>query len=203
MPVLLFIIFILLPLAELYVIIQVGQAIGFWLTLALLLADGFIGAALARSQGRAVWRRFNQAMSEGRAPAREVFDGAMVVFGGALLLSPGFLSDVLGIGLLLPPGRALIRRIVGRAAKRTPAGRPIFFAYERFGSPGSSSSSGSAGGRRAGTGEVPRSERRQPRPGPQPGGSRPGGSRPYDVEGTAQEVNPDGPELEDGRDRDA
>lgn len=127
MPLLLFVVFILLPLAELYVIIQVGQAIGILPTLALLLVDGFLGAALARSQGRATWASFNKAMSEGRIPGREVMDGAMVIFGGALLLSPGFLTDILGIGLLLPPGRAIIRRMLKGAAKRTPTGRPVFF----------------------------------------------------------------------------
>ena len=69
-----------------------------------------------RAQGRAAWRRFNAAMAAGRAPAREVLDGALVIFGGALLLTPGFLTDILGVLLLLPPTRALIR---ARDARRS------------------------------------------------------------------------------------
>src|ERR687891_2875139 len=118
MPLLLLILFIGLPIAELYVIIQVGQAIGVLPTLAILLLDGFVGAALARSQGRTAWERFNRALAEGRVPARETFDGAMIILGGALLLTPGFITDVVGFGLLLPPTRALIRRGLGRLARR-------------------------------------------------------------------------------------
>jgi UPF0716 protein FxsA len=114
-------VFIVLPIAELYVIIQVGGAIGVPLTLALLLLDGVVGAVLARSQGRAAWRRFNLALAEGRVPARETADGAMIIFGGALLLTPGFITDVFGLALLLPPTRALIRRSLGGMARRRTA----------------------------------------------------------------------------------
>src|SRR5919107_3508547 len=109
MPLLLLALFLLLPVAELYVIIQVGQAIGLVPTLAILVLDGFVGAAVARSQGRAAWERFNRALAEGRVPARETFDGAMIIFGGALLLTPGFITDVIGFCLLIPPTRALLR----------------------------------------------------------------------------------------------
>src|ERR1700710_2964417 len=112
--VLLFILFIVVPIAELYVIFQVGQAIGVLPTIALLIADSILGAVLMRTQGRAAWRRFNAAISEGRVPTREVLDGVLVVFGGALLLTPGFISDVVGILFLLPPTRALIRRVALR-----------------------------------------------------------------------------------------
>jgi UPF0716 protein FxsA len=67
-----------------------------------------------RHQGRSVWRRFNEAVQSGRVPAREVLDGALVIFGGALLLTPGFLTDVLGLILLLPPTRAVVRRVLTR-----------------------------------------------------------------------------------------
>jgi UPF0716 protein FxsA len=69
---------------------------------------------LMRSQGRLAWRRFNQAISEGRAPAREALDGVLVIFGGALLLTPGFITDVFGAIFLLPPTRALVRRLLIR-----------------------------------------------------------------------------------------
>jgi UPF0716 protein FxsA len=106
--------FIVVPIVELYVIIQVGEAIGVLPTIALLIADSVLGSVLMRHQGRTAWRRFNAALYEGRVPHREVLDGALVIFGGALLLTPGFVTDVLGILLLLPPTRVLVRQIVAR-----------------------------------------------------------------------------------------
>jgi UPF0716 protein FxsA len=111
---LLVLVFIVVPIAELYVIIQVGQAIGVLPTIALLIADSVLGSMLMRAQGRAAWRRFNVALEAGRVPAREVLDGVLVIFGGALLLTPGFLTDVLGAILLIPPTRALVRRVLVR-----------------------------------------------------------------------------------------
>jgi UPF0716 protein FxsA len=124
--------FILIPIAEIYVIIQVGPAIGPWWTIALLIADSILGSMLMRSQGRAAWRRFNAAIAEGRPPAREVLDGALVIFGGAFLLTPGFISDVFGLIFLIPPTRAVARRfIVRQVLRRTPAGRVAMFATRR------------------------------------------------------------------------
>jgi UPF0716 protein FxsA len=73
-----------------------------------------LGSLLMRSQGRAAWRRFNAALSEYRVPAREVIDGVLVIFGGALLLTPGFITDVFGLLFLLPPTRAVLRRLLVR-----------------------------------------------------------------------------------------
>jgi UPF0716 protein FxsA len=106
--------FVVVPLAELFVIIQVGQAIGVWWTIGILIADSILGSVLMRSQGRSAWRRFNDAVRAGRVPAREVVDGALVIFGGALLLTPGFLTDILGLVLLLPPTRAVVRAVLLR-----------------------------------------------------------------------------------------
>ena len=108
----------MLPVAEIYVIIRVGEAIGALPTVALLVADSVAGAMLLRSEGRAAWRRFNEALGAGRIPAREVFDGALVIAGGALLLTPGFITDAVGILLLIPPGRAVFRGVVTRMAAR-------------------------------------------------------------------------------------
>jgi len=110
--------FIVLPLAELYVILQVGDAIGVLWTILLLAADSVIGWFLLRTQGRAVWARFNAALREGRMPHREVQDGVLVIFGGAFLITPGFITDIVGILLLLPPTRALLRRLGMRALTR-------------------------------------------------------------------------------------
>jgi UPF0716 protein FxsA len=110
----LLLLFIVVPIVELYVILQVGQAIGVLPTVALLVADSILGSVLMRSQGRTTWRRFNVALAEGRVPHREVLDGALVIFGGALLLTPGFATDILGLLLLLPPTRALVRGVLVR-----------------------------------------------------------------------------------------
>ncbi|MGN6188698.1 MAG: FxsA family protein [Conexibacter sp.] len=107
---LLILLFIVVPLAELYVIIQVGQAIGALPTIGILLLDSILGSWLLRAQGRAVWRRFRETLAVGRPPARETVDGALVIVGGALMLAPGFITDAFGVVLLLPPTRALVRR---------------------------------------------------------------------------------------------
>jgi UPF0716 protein FxsA len=129
LPVLL-VLFIVVPLLELYVILQVGEAIGVLPTIAILIADSVLGSVLMRSQGRLAWQRFNLAAAEGRVPAREAIDGVLVVFGGALLLTPGFVTDVFGLLLLLPFTRPLLRRLLVRrfaarmvASARMP-GRP-------------------------------------------------------------------------------
>jgi UPF0716 protein FxsA len=110
--------FIVVPIAELAVLIQVGQEIGVWWTIAILIADAIIGSLLMRAQGRAAWRRFNEAMAAGRVPAREVIDGALVMFGGLLMLTPGFITDILGFVLLIPPTRAAVRAVLVRRLAR-------------------------------------------------------------------------------------
>ena len=105
---LLVLLFILVPIAEIYVIIQVGQAIGPLPTVALLVVDSLVGAWLLRSQGRRAWASFTGALAAGRMPHREILDGALVLLGGAFLLTPGFLPDIVGIALLIPPTRRLI-----------------------------------------------------------------------------------------------
>jgi len=127
----LLVIFIVVPLAELYVILKVADDVLGWpLTLALLAADSLLGSWLLRSQGRAVWRRFNEVVRAGRVPHNEVIDGVLVIFGGAFLITPGFITDVIGLILLVPPTRRVVRRIARRAIERRavvtvagPAGR--------------------------------------------------------------------------------
>jgi UPF0716 protein FxsA len=165
--------FIVVPLVELYVIIEVGGAIGVLPTIGLLLADSILGTLLLRSQGRAVWRRFNEALAERRVPAREVFDGAAVIIGGTLLLTPGFITDIVGLLLLIPPTRDVFRRVVSAFAKRRTAARVAFWGFgqydQRRGARGASN--GPA------TGPFGPDHTRSPGPG-----------RGYDVEGTGHEV---------------
>lgn len=111
--------FIVVPIVELYVIIQIGSAIGVWPTIALLLADAVLGSLLLRHQGRGAWQRFNAALAERRFPGREVADGLLIAVGGTLLLTPGFVTDILGAIFLIPPTRAIVRRLLrGYMGKR-------------------------------------------------------------------------------------
>ena len=144
MPFLLLLVFIVVPLVELYVIIQVGQAIGVLWTIALLLADSVLGTLLMRSQCRQAWRRFNAAIAHGRVPGREVLDGALVITGGAFLLTPGFVTDLAGVALLLPPSRAVVRRMLVRVF----AGRMRMAVA----APGSATGAATGFGRTAGAG---------------------------------------------------
>jgi UPF0716 protein FxsA len=133
-------IFIIVPLAELYVILKVGDAIGLVPTLAILVADSLLGSWLLRSQGRAVWARFNETLRAGRVPHREIVDGVLIIFGGAFLITPGFLTDIIGVLLLLPPTRSLIRRSLQRRleARAVPiAGRAASQRFRRPPPPGS------------------------------------------------------------------
>lgn len=135
---LLVVLFIVVPIVELYVIIQVGELIGVWPTLALLLADALLGAVLLRYQGRGAWRRFNAALAERRFPGREVADGLMIAIGGTLLLTPGFVTDIFGFLLLIPPTRAIARRILRAYAGH----RFVVMGVGRTGAPRSSDPAG-------------------------------------------------------------
>jgi UPF0716 protein FxsA len=105
---------VLWPVAELFVAIQVGHAIGAVPTIVLLIAGWPLGTWALRRQGAAAWRRLGVALNERRTPAREVVDGALVLIGAVLLMIPGFITDVVGILLLLPPSRALARPLLLR-----------------------------------------------------------------------------------------
>lgn len=100
--------------AELFVVIEVAQAIGIAATLLLLILSWPIGAWALRTQGRAAWQRLSAAVSAGRSPGREVLDGALILIGGLLLIVPGFISDVIGALALLPPTRSLLRGQLAR-----------------------------------------------------------------------------------------
>jgi UPF0716 protein FxsA len=111
---LLALVFLVVPIAELYVIVQVAGGIGIPETILLLIAISLLGAWLAKMAGVGVLYRLQRTVRAGRVPSNEIVDGALVLFAGALMLTPGFLTDVLAIVLLLPPSRALVRGIVLR-----------------------------------------------------------------------------------------
>ncbi|MEX2290905.1 MAG: FxsA family protein [Mycobacteriales bacterium] len=112
MPALLVATLVIVPLVEIYLLVQVGQLLGILPTLVLLLVMSLLGAYLLRREGTRTWRAFRTALGSGRVPAREVADGALVIFGGALLLTPGFATDAFGLLCVLPPSRAVLRRML-------------------------------------------------------------------------------------------
>lgn len=160
-----FVIFVVWPLAELFVIVKVSEAIGFIWMLLLLIISWPVGSRILRAQGRAAWRQFVDAIQTGRPPANEVLNGALVLAGGLLLMVPGFITDVIGLLLLLPPTRALARRAVARHHSSVWVGRAANLG----------SASGFRGNRR------------------NPGGNGAGAHQDYDADATAVDI--DGPEL--------
>ncbi len=100
-PILMFL-FLVIPIIEIYLLIQVGAEIGVLPTIGLIILTAVIGASLLRSQGLQTYGRFNQALSEGRVPANEILEGVALLIGGALLLTPGFFTDAIGFFCLLP-----------------------------------------------------------------------------------------------------
>jgi UPF0716 protein FxsA len=110
--------FFVVPLLELFVIIKIGAAIGVLDTIGLLILSSILGAWLMKREGLGVVRRIQQAAAEGRVPGAELVDGFLILFGGALMLAPGFLTDIAGMLLLLPPVRAVVRRLIRRRFAR-------------------------------------------------------------------------------------
>jgi UPF0716 protein FxsA len=111
-------VFIVLPVVEIYVLIQVGQVIGAWWTVLLLVADGFLGSWLLKREGTRAWAALRLALDERRMPARELADGALVLVGGTLLVTPGFVSDIAGLFCVLPLTRPLARAVLLRWLSR-------------------------------------------------------------------------------------
>lgn len=105
----LFLVFLVLPIAELAVILQVGQLIGPWYTILLLVAVSVAGSWLVKREGLGVIRQVRRQLEAGVLPGKELVDGVLILFAGALLLTPGFLTDFTALLLLLPPVRAVIR----------------------------------------------------------------------------------------------
>ena len=128
LPLVLFVAFVVVPLVEIYVVIQVGQAIGPWWTIGLLVLDSMLGAWLVKREGRRAWQALRAALASYRPPAKELADGALILIGGTLLLTPGFATDVVGFLLILPFTRPVFRRAlsayVGSRMTVVAAGRP-------------------------------------------------------------------------------
>lgn len=110
--------FVVVPLVEIYVLIQVGQVIGPWWTILLLVADSILGSWLIKREGGHAWRALRTALDSGRMPGRELADGALILVGGTLMLSPGFVTDLFGILLILPFTRPVFRRLLAGVVTR-------------------------------------------------------------------------------------
>jgi UPF0716 protein FxsA len=110
----LLLLFLLTPAIELGLLIQVDRLIGFGPTIGLIIATGIAGSYLARREGVNTWKQLNQRLNAGDLPGKELMDGVIILIAGALLVTPGVLTDVVGFLGLLPPTRALIRKVLMR-----------------------------------------------------------------------------------------
>ncbi len=144
-------IFLCLPVAEIWVLNRVGSILGFWDTLFLLILSGVFGVYLAKLQGKAVLLKVQRCLAEGRAPTTEMMDGLLIFLGGVLFVIPGFITDGIGLLLIFPPTRWLIRYWI---SKSTAAGFMAQQASGRFG--GSQSAARSTRGSQGPAQEIPR-----------------------------------------------
>lgn len=127
MPLILFLVFIVVPILELAVIIKVGGLIGTWPTIFLMLGMAALGSMLIRSQGRAAFSKAMEAIQQGRPPVKSMIDGVGIIIAGLLMVTPGFLSDILGLLLLIPPVRHwLAGRLFHAARARTHVDFKVF-----------------------------------------------------------------------------
>ena len=137
----LFLVFLVLPVVEIYVIVQVGQEIGALWTVALLVLSGVVGTWLIKHEGARTWRALREAVDSGRMPATEIADGALILLGGSLMVAPGFITDALGILLILPFTRPIFRSLLAAAVSR----RLLAGTIEVRRSPGAGPASGPVG----------------------------------------------------------
>ncbi len=125
--------FVVVPLVEIWAILQVGQLVGAWWTIALLVLDSMLGAWLIKREGGRAWLALRQALQGGRMPASEIADGALILIGGTLMLSPGFVLDLAGILLILPLTRPVARRLLTTVVERRLVAAPGFGPGGPFG----------------------------------------------------------------------
>ena len=117
----LLLLFVVVPLVELVLLLQIGELVGLWITIAIVIATGFAGAFLARLVGLRTLGRIRETLEAGRVPTTDLIDGVVVLVAGAMLLTPGVLTDATALFLLTPPGRALVRRYLRRRVERAVA----------------------------------------------------------------------------------
>lgn len=118
--------FVVVPLVEIWAILQVGQLVGPWWTIVLLVLDSLVGAWLIKREGGRAWQALRAALQGGRMPAREIADGALILIGGTLMLSPGFVLDIAGVLLIAPFTRPVARRLLTTVVERRLVAAPTF-----------------------------------------------------------------------------
>lgn len=138
--------FLVTPAIELGLLIQVDQLIGFGPTIGLIIATGIAGSYLARREGLTTWQRLNERLGAGELPGKELADGVIILVAGALLITPGVLTDVIGFLGLLPPSRALIRKALMKRLQSKMNDGSVQVQFGVFGGPPSSSSDSSSSG---------------------------------------------------------
>ena len=144
----LILLFLLTPAVELALLIQVDQVIGFWPTVGLIIITGIVGSHLARREGLSTWQRLNRRLQSGDLPGTELADGILILVAGALLITPGILTDVFGFLGLVPFSRAYLRRFVMRWFQRKMEQGTMQVQFGAFGgaAPGGPSSAGPSPG---------------------------------------------------------
>lgn len=110
--------FLITPVVELALLIRLGEWIGFWPTIGIIIVTGLTGTFLAKREGLSVWKRFNERLSAGGLPGRELLDGVIILIAGALLITPGVLSDLVGFVGLIPVTRGFVRRYLNTRIQR-------------------------------------------------------------------------------------
>lgn len=110
-------VFVTIPLVEMLILIKLGEAIGFWPTMAMVVVTGIIGASLAKAQGFLALNRIRSELNTGKLPADELVDGLLILIGGIVLLTPGLLTDLAGFSLMVPAIRTVIRKWLQRRFK--------------------------------------------------------------------------------------
>ncbi|HEX8825287.1 MAG TPA: FxsA family protein [Archangium sp.] len=131
----LFLAFTVLPFIELYLLLVIGREVGFWPTVGMVLVTGLVGAFLAKKEGLRVLRRWQESLAQGRMPEEGLVGGVLVLVGGALLVSPGVITDVLGLFLLFPPTRKLVAAVVRRRLERKVAAGTLRVTTMNMGGP--------------------------------------------------------------------
>lgn len=130
----LFLLFVIMPIVELALLLRIGQLLGFWPTIGLIVVTGIVGSFLAKTEGISAWRRLQQKLFSGGIPGKELLDGAIILICGALLVTPGVLTDVIGLAGLFPPSRAIIRRLILKRIEKAAARGAVGMTFGTFGS---------------------------------------------------------------------
>jgi len=131
----LFLLFTLVPVIELWLLMRVGSVIGFFPTVGIILFTGVVGAWMARIQGLSVISNLNTSVAQGKVPGKELVNAVLVFVGGALLLTPGFVTDILGFSMIMPGTRDLISAFLIKYFSNKAQNGDVKFSYHSSGNP--------------------------------------------------------------------